>query len=289
MADILKQFPDPQFEAFTFLNFTDGFVLTKCEFARFAAKESLSTSDLESYLGPSNKKFEFPKVLTDDELLFRQVMLHSLGTIHLQEKLAGKVDMVPTDTKASINLESNHALAIATRMSVDIKFHVAHWMCAKMKVRRWMLKEMEDSNNFAMLSSSLWNKDIFPQEAFTKLRSHNKNILDLSRVLKIAINAVSKKPVHPGSKAAESIMFDQGYKNNNSSGNQNNFKKQKTSNAQNRSDHQNPKPQTGFKPSQQGGQIRNRNNSSGNKNRPPPKQKQGKVDFQRNGNPKSKQ
>ena len=289
LADILKQFPDPQFEAFTFINFTNGFSLTKCEFARFAAKESLSIRDLEASLGSSGKKLEIPKVLLDDELLFRLVMLHSIGSVHLQEKLADKVDLVPTDTKHSINLEPNHVLAIASRMRVDIKFHVAHWMFAKMRCRRWVLKELDHSNNFHMLSSSLWNKDLFPQEAFSLLRSHNKNILDLSKVLKIADRAVSKKPAHSGAKTAETIMVEQGPKNNSNSDNQNNYKKQKTSHNQNRPGRQFQKSQTGPKPSQQGGQYRNRNNSSGNKNRPTPKQKQGKGDYQKKGNPKSKQ
>ena len=288
LADILKQFPDPQFEAFTFMNFTHGFALTKCEFARFAAKEPLNTNDFQAWLGSSGKKFEIPKVLADDELVFRQVMLHSFGSIHLQEKLADKVDSAPSEYKASINLESCHVLAIATRMRVDIKFHVAHWMMAKMRVRRWILQEIEHSNNFSMLSSSLWNKDIFPKESFTTLRSHNKNMLDLSNVLKITDRSVSKKPVHSGTKTTESIMFDHVTKHNSSSGYQNSSKKQKTSNNQNKPAQQNSKPQTGVRSFQQKGQNRNRNNS-GNKKRQPPKHKQGKVDFQNRGKPKNTQ
>ena len=51
LVDLLKQFPDPQFEAFTFLNFTHGFILTQCDFAKFAAKEELSVREFETFLG----------------------------------------------------------------------------------------------------------------------------------------------------------------------------------------------------------------------------------------------
>ena len=64
-------------------------------------------------------------------------------------------------------------------------------MVAKLKVRRWLLKDLRNANNFDMQSASLWNHDIFSKEAFTKLRSHNKNILDLSKVLNIAFAAVT--------------------------------------------------------------------------------------------------
>ena len=297
LVDLLKQFPDPQFEAFTFLNFTHGFILTQCDFAKFAAKEELSVREFETFLGTPNSRYEIPKVLLSHELVTRQVMLHAIGTIHLQELLAEKVGLIPEDTRSNLNLESDHVLGIASRIMVDIKYHAVHWIMAKMSVRRFLLQNTRDSSNFDLLSSSLWNNNIFPKEAFTKLRGHHNNILDLSKVLKIDAKAISSKPANPGTKSVETIHFDRGFNNPNSRPNTNSDfasqrqpKKQKTSNTQTKSGRIFNRPQPGNRNPQQGWQNKPKNIPSGNKNQnpPQPKAKQGKG-FQKKDNPKDKQ
>ena len=173
-------------------------------------------------------------------------------------------------------------------------------MMAKMRVRRFLLQELENANNFSLLSQSLWNKDIFPKDSFTTLRFHNKNALDLSRVLRISPRAIIKNPSYQGPKTAENIRFDQGFSHpKNDSNNRGNAgyqnRKQKSlyhSRASqpnyNKSQTKNKNPQQRKNPQQGGWQNKNKGSASSNTNPQPTKQGQGKS-FQKKDNSNNKQ
>ena len=99
------------------------------------------------------------------------------------ELFAEKVALVPEDHRDPIRLCPRTGTGIAKRMLVNVKNDTISWMMAKMQVRKDLLPNTRNINVLNMLKSSLWGRDIFPEEAIEKLRDKFPGVSNLKALL----------------------------------------------------------------------------------------------------------
>ena len=104
-----------------FFNFITGFILTDQEFAKFAQDEVLCVRAFEALLGTYDRGYSVSKDLLQKEKETRLNLLHTIGTVHLQELFVNKVALVPEEQRNSIKLCPKMGKGIAKRMLVNIK------------------------------------------------------------------------------------------------------------------------------------------------------------------------
>ena len=63
---------------------------------------------------------------------------------------------------------------ITKRILVNVKVDAINWMMSKMAVRRDLIPNIRNQHVCDMLGSSLWDPDIFPDEAFVDLRAKSQ-------------------------------------------------------------------------------------------------------------------
>ena len=186
-TSVKKHFTDA-FDAHTYINFTGGFLLTETEFSEFAQNADLNIRHFEKYLGSHDQSYKVNKKLLTQEKEARLMLLHTIGTVHLQELHINQLELLPEKEKTKINLQTNSARGIAKRILVNIKNDTTTWMLAKMRVRRNLLHNFRNRNVLLMLRHTMWSPDIFPKTAFDDLRSKNPGNTNLESLLGISPN-----------------------------------------------------------------------------------------------------
>ena len=73
--------------------------------------------------------------------------------------------------KEKARLHPKSAMGINKRMLPNIEVDVIHWMAAKMDIRKFLLPNIHNKNVHDLLSSTLWDPDVFPDEAMAKLHT----------------------------------------------------------------------------------------------------------------------
>ena len=89
------------------------------------------------------------------------------------ENYVNKVELVSDHERRAVKLCPKTGEGITKRILVNVKVDAINWMMSKMAVRKSLLPNMKNQHVCDMLKSSLWDPDIFPEEAFGDLKTRN--------------------------------------------------------------------------------------------------------------------
>ena len=184
-SDIIKLFSAEGFQAVNFVNFTGGWILTPEGFNKFAKDANLNLKTFQYSLLTCDQELTCQPIYLATERETKMNFLHSLTTLHFQELLTGKLELIPEEIRVQTELSPDLSRGICRMQLVQIKHNIAKWMIAKMRVRRDVLKDSTNANVRWMYKQTLWDPEIFPKDAITKLRAQNNNTVDVASLLGI--------------------------------------------------------------------------------------------------------
>ena len=87
------------------------------------------------------------------------------------ENYVKNVELVSEKERAKARLCPRTGEGITKRILVNVKVDTINWMVSKMAVRKYLLPNTKNQHVMEMLSSTLWDPDIFSDEAFVKMRT----------------------------------------------------------------------------------------------------------------------
>ena len=211
-----KDDPKEAFEATNFVNFRSGWTLTSGGYEKFAKDEPLRTDNMRSHLITHLPEIKAKKHLLTDENETRQAMLHCFTTLHYQELLTNKLELMSDEHKTIYGLTPDLSKSICRMLLPQLKYAIVRWMIAKMRLRKDILKDNanEDINlNIQyFLKQSLWDPDIFPKDSFTHIRDRY-GVLHVAPL--IGLSASTVKTNNP--------LGNNNSQGNNSNNNNNNY------------------------------------------------------------------
>ena len=161
------------FDAINYLNYKDGWTLTNGGYEKFAKDEELKTGNMKEYLLTHLADIKANKQLLTKENDTRQAMLHAFSTLHHQELLTNKLELMSHEHRAIYGLTPEVSKGICRMQLSQLKYFISRWMIAKMKLRKDILRDNKDNiqlNINFLLQQSLWDPDIFPKDSFNQLR-----------------------------------------------------------------------------------------------------------------------
>ena len=230
LALFAKDDPKEAFDAINYVNFKDGWTLTNGGYEKFAKDEDLKTGNMKDYLLTHLPEIKANKQLLTKENETRQAMLHAFSTLHYQELLTNKLELMSDEHKSLYGLTPEVSKGICRMQLSQLKYFISRWMIAKMRVRKDILKDNDGTTtqlniNF-LLQQSLWDPDIFPKDSFSQLRER-------CGVLHVAPLIGLSKPITNNNNPNgnnNNITNNGGNNSNNNNGNgyTNAYKKQKT-------------------------------------------------------------
>ena len=214
--DILNHFKSEGFQAFNFVNYVGGWILTT-DYSKFAKDAILNVKNFQNTLLTCQHEIVANTSLLAKEREARMIMLHSFSLLHYQELFTGKIEAIPVDYRIQAELTPDLSRGMCRMLMAQLKYTIAKWMCCKMRIRKDILKDTSKANVRWMYKQSLWDADIFPKDSITRLRGFNNNTLDVVTLL-----GLKTKPQQQGnsSNANAYIGTNTNYKQP--------FKKQKT-------------------------------------------------------------
>ena len=157
------------FSIHSFINFTAGFELTNKSFDRLLEDKVLKVFNFEKQVGAPHGTFEIKADLNGIERRTRKHMLHTISTVHLMEEFVGNVERVDEKEREKAKLHVTTGQGINKRMLANVEIDTLHWMKAKMDVRLSLLTNMENIHAQEVAASTLWDPDVFSDEAMAKL------------------------------------------------------------------------------------------------------------------------
>merc|ERR1712082_461170 len=157
------------FNLHAFINFISGFELTNKSYDRLVQNKPLSANNFEKQVDAYCDTFIIDITYSDNELRTRKHMLHTISSAHLTEKHVGNVELVDEKERDKARLHPKSAMGINKRWLPNILVDVLHWMQAKMDVRKYLLPNLHNKNVHDLLSSNLWDPEVFPDEDMAKL------------------------------------------------------------------------------------------------------------------------
>ena len=180
--DILNLFKAEGFQLYNFVNFTGGWILTS-DYTKFAKDTILSIRNFQNTLLTCPHEINGNTIFLAKERETRMVMIHSFSILHYQELFTGKVEAIPVDYRVQAELTPDLSRGICRMQMAQVKYNIARWMVAKMRIRKDILKDSSNCNVRWMYKQTLWDADIFPKDSITRLRGFNNNTLDVVELL----------------------------------------------------------------------------------------------------------
>ena len=138
--DIVKLFSTEGYQATNFVNFTGGWSLT-VDFAKFAKDSVLSIKNFQNALMTCPFEIVANTTLLARERETRLLMIHSFSILHYQELFTGKVEAVPVEYRVQAEFSPDLSRGLCKMQLVQIKYYIARWMVAKMRLRKDILKD----------------------------------------------------------------------------------------------------------------------------------------------------
>ena len=129
--------------------------------------------------------------ILNSEKRYRLHLLHTLSTVHMMEQYVKKVELMPETEREQAKLCPLTGEGLTKRMLTCVKWDAFHWMKAKLDVRKHLLPNWENTYCREMVESTLWDPDIFSDEAWTKMKLANpgkklENLLGIRGVIPVA-------------------------------------------------------------------------------------------------------
>ena len=89
----------------------------------------------------------------------------------MAEKHVGNVELVDQKERDKARLHPKSAMGLNKRWLPNMLVDIVHWMQAKMDIRKFLLPNynVHNKNVYDLLSSNLWDPDVFPDEDMASL------------------------------------------------------------------------------------------------------------------------
>ena len=163
------------FSIHSFINFTAGFELTSKSFDRFLQDKPLSVFNFEKQVGAQHGIFVINTDLNSTERRTRKHLLHTISTVHMMEEFVGNIEKVEESERERAKIHLKTGQAINKRMLANVEIDTLHWMKAKMDIRLSLLTNMQNVHAQEIAASSLWDPDVFPEEAMARITTIANN------------------------------------------------------------------------------------------------------------------
>jgi len=183
-SELLEKFPKSGFDAISIADYTSGWDLSSSSsFAAFAKDKDLDVNAFIRRIDGNAQQIDprVGKFLLKREREARRTLVSVLTPLHLLDLMGEKIDKLDEPTKNRAALSSAQTNAIARTILPVVKHVMSTWMVAKMAVRSAILKDRNNPKHMKLLKSSLWDKDIFSEQAIQDVE--NSTVNNLPRLL----------------------------------------------------------------------------------------------------------
>ena len=126
-------------------------------------------------VGAAHGTFVINADLSATERRTRKHLLHTISTVHMMEEFVGNVEKVDESERERAKIHVKTGQAINKRMLANVEIDTLHWMKAKMDIRLSLLTNMQNVHAQEVAGSTLWDPDVFTDEAMSKLATIANN------------------------------------------------------------------------------------------------------------------
>ena len=163
---------------------------SQTNYARFVQDKELDIRNFKKQVISYHNGYSIPNDLLKTEKRRRLHLLHTISTVHMMEQYVQKVKLVSETEKENAKLCPLAGEGLTKRMLPNIKVDSFSWMEAKLEVRKSLLPNLQNSHVRELLESTLWDPDIFPDEAMAKMKLANpgkklENLLGIRGVIPV--------------------------------------------------------------------------------------------------------
>ena len=175
VCDVVSHFEQQcnLFTAHSLINLITGFDMSSKSYARFIQSKDLCVRVFEVQIGAYRNGYSVPDNILKAERMHRLHLFHTLSTVVMMEKYVKKVELISEKERVHAKLCPVAGQGLAKRMLTCIKWDAFHWMEAKLRVRKYLLPNWQNEYCRQMVETSLWDPEIFSDEAWEKFKLDN--------------------------------------------------------------------------------------------------------------------